>query len=95
MLGTTPIEHPSDPQFAAYQSALATTLKSGAERSAELALRDDTNNVSYHHVRVIAERGMRNEITSVLALVRDITERKKVEERLHAVQPFARLHRSL
>lgn len=84
VLGTTPTEHSSDPQFLGYQRTLAITLESGAERSVELALRDDANNVSYHHVRIIAERGLRNEITSVLALGRDITERKKAEERLHA-----------
>ncbi|PRX28180.1 PAS domain S-box-containing protein [Paraburkholderia sp. BL18I3N2] len=84
MLGATPTEHTADPQFVAYQNALAATLETGAERTHELTLRDGANDVSYHHVRILAERGLHDEITSVLALGRDITERKKAEERLHA-----------
>ena len=84
MLGATPTEHAADPQFVAYQNALAATLETGAERTRELTLRDGANDVSYHHVRILAERGLHDEITSVLALGRDITERKQAEERLHA-----------
>jgi PAS domain S-box-containing protein len=84
MLGATPTEHTADPQFVVYQSALAATFETGAERTMELTLHDDANGVSYHHVRILAERGRHGEITSVLALGRDITERKQAEERLHA-----------
>ncbi|MET3229045.1 UNVERIFIED_ORG: PAS domain S-box-containing protein [Burkholderia sp. 1263] len=87
LLGGTPTEHSADPQFAVYQRALAATLETGAERTLELALQDGasgSSSASYHHVRILAERGLRDEITSVLALGRDITERKKAEAHLHA-----------
>src|SRR6266702_5830527 len=84
LLGSTPTEHNSDPQFAAYQGALAATLETGAECTLEFTLQDGPNGMSYHQVRILAERGLRDEITSVLALGRDITERKKAEEHLHA-----------
>jgi len=84
LLGKTPVDHTSDPQFKAYQAALASALETGKTHELELTLTGDSGDVSYHQVRIIPEPGIGNEFRSVLALGRDITQRKWADARLHA-----------
>lgn len=84
MLGATPTGHTDDPQFAAYEAAIAATLATGESRTLELVFGAHGCDLRYHHVRITAERGPHEEITGVLAIGRDITERRNAEERLYA-----------
>ncbi|OYD60216.1 UNVERIFIED_ORG: PAS domain S-box-containing protein [Burkholderia sp. CF145] len=80
--GLTPMEF--DPAYKVFQQALAGALETGAERSIDLTLRENTPEVRYYHFRIIPEHGCDNQISGVLVLGRDFTERKEAEERLHA-----------
>jgi PAS domain S-box-containing protein len=84
MLGKTPVERTPGPQAAVYQALVASVIETGEERDIELELPVCGNGTRHHHIRIIAERGIDGEIIGVLALGRDITERKREQERLHA-----------
>jgi PAS domain S-box-containing protein len=80
--GLTPVEF--DPELETLQAALAATFETGEERTIELTLHRYQPRVRYHHVRIIPERGRDDQISGVLALGLDFTERKEAEARLHA-----------
>lgn len=84
LLGRRPLDRMSAPGYADYQQALYTCLETGIEQQVELTLADLGHGTRHHHIRIIPERGPNRAVTGVLALGRDITERKRAEERLHA-----------
>ncbi len=84
LLGKTPNEHQPDMRFGQYQAEVEAAIRTGAAREIELTLPDRGDGEHYHHIRVIPERGPDGTTIGALALGRDITERKRAEERLHA-----------
>lgn len=84
LLGKTPNEHEPDMRLARYQALLETVIESGVQREIEFQLPDMGDGIRYHHIRIFPERGLNGETTGALALGRDITERKRAEDRLHA-----------
>jgi PAS domain S-box-containing protein len=84
LLGKTPVDHESDGQYAQYQGLLESVIETGTERHVEITVPDGGSGARHHHVRIIAERGLRGEIVGALALGLDITERKEAEQRLYA-----------
>ena len=58
---------------------LAKTLKC-QEVELEILVPNPNNEQIVHQIRIIAERDEQNKVTSVLAIGRDITERKRAEE---------------
>ncbi len=84
LLGKTPNEHEPDMRLASYEALLQAVLDSGSPREIEMMLPDTDSVVRYHHIRIFPERGEHGETIGVLALGRDITERKDAENRLHA-----------
>ncbi|HVW50435.1 MAG TPA: PAS domain-containing protein [Trinickia sp.] len=84
LLGKTPNEHEPDLRLAQYQALLHEAIETGIQRDIELLLPDTGNGVRYHHIRIFPERTLHGETIGVLALGRDVTERKLAEDRLHA-----------
>jgi PAS domain S-box-containing protein len=84
LLGRTPLEHAPDRQLATLHTTLAAVMQDGQEREIEVDLPDAGSGARHHQIRIIAERSIESGIIGVLALGRDITERRKAQERLHA-----------
>jgi PAS domain S-box-containing protein len=84
LLGKTPAEHEPDGRYAQYQALLASVIETGTERHVEVMVPDAGSGARHHHIRVIPERGLQDEIVGALALGLDITERKEAEQRLYA-----------
>ena len=84
MLGRTPTEHEPDGRYAQYQALLADVIETGTEHQIEVVIQDSGNGTRHHHVRLLPERGLQDEIVGALALGLDITARKEAELRLYA-----------
>jgi PAS domain S-box-containing protein len=83
LLGKTPLEaRPNVPQIAEYQARIAAVIETGKPGEIEITLPDIGEGVRDHNVRFVAERGTQGEIVGVLAIGRDITERRRTEEAL-------------
>jgi len=83
MLGTFPGEAGFIAEAKEYQSKLREVLETGKETELDVVLPDTGEGMRYHNIRFVAERGADNAITGVLAIGRDITERKQMEEALY------------
>lgn len=84
MLGKTPAEHAMDVRFIEFEALLNAVMRDGRERDTELELPDIGEGVRHHHIRLIAERRNDGEIVGAFAIGRDITERRKAQDQLHA-----------
>ncbi|MFA7403582.1 MAG: PAS domain S-box protein [Pelobacteraceae bacterium] len=82
--------HP-DGSYEAYTEALEAALASGENSEMEFILPIPGKDPIVHQIRMIAERDDHGEVTGVLTIGRDITERKRMEEE-HS-QNFRDLHR--
>ncbi len=65
-----------------YKQALEAALTSGRPQEIDFEVRNDPGGKIIHNIRFIAERDEQGAITGVLALGRDITEQKRMEEAL-------------
>lgn len=93
MLGQTPSETPLIDEAKEYQEKIAEVLATGEAAEIDLVLPDRGEGQRYHNVRFVAERGENDAITGVLAIGRDITERKFAEEQMLRSEQRLRLHR--
>lgn len=84
MIGTTPREYHPDGSYEDYAQLLDKVLASGETGELEKMLPGPDGSVSFHQIRMVPERGESGEVVGVLAIGRDITERKLVEEALRA-----------
>lgn len=75
-------EFQTDGRYEAYAQAVDAVLTSGENGEFELTLPDPSNNRRVYQMRMNAERDEHGEVTGVLVIGRDITERKQVEEEL-------------
>lgn len=82
LLGTTPMEAPRIDENQRYQEKLANVLTTGEASEMDLVMPDRGEGERFHNIRFVAERGEDGTITGVLAIGRDITERKDAEENL-------------
>lgn len=80
MIGTTIRELNPDGSFESYAQAVDNALASGENSELEILVPNPNNEQIVHQIRIIAERDEQNKVTSVLAIGRDITERKRAEE---------------
>jgi PAS domain S-box-containing protein len=78
LLGPTPREAALIDQTDEYHEKIVEVLKTGKEAEVDLVA-SDREGKRYHNVRFVAERGADGAITGVLAIGRDITERKAAE----------------
>jgi PAS domain S-box-containing protein len=89
--GMTPTElFPGEPGATLLQASIATVIETGLPSEIELALPDSGQGLRYHNVRLVAERGQQGDIVGVLAIGRDITERKHLELHLEDTQQLLR-----
>jgi PAS domain S-box-containing protein len=81
--GKTPIEL-DNIVFADYQERIAKVIETGLANEIEVTLPGSGEGMRDHHIRMVAEKDSQGRIVSVLAIGRDITERKKIEAALVA-----------
>lgn len=87
---TVPEAFPDGEKTDYYQQRLQSVIATGEEDEIELELPDRARGIRHHYIRFVAERGAQGEIVGVLAIGRDITERKKAEFKLHASEQMFR-----
>lgn len=80
MIGKRVREIHRDGSYEAYAQALDATLTSGENGEIELILPVPGMEPIVHQIRIIAEHDDHGEVTGVLAIGHDITERKRMEE---------------
>lgn len=80
MIGTTPREYHPDGTFEDYAQLLDTVLASGKAGELEKILPGSDGKTSVHQISMVPERGENGELAGVLAIGRDISERKRMEE---------------
>jgi len=85
VVGKSPVEHfPRSEDVAAYQARMMAVIESGQLDEFEATLPDAGDGVRYHNIRLTAELDANGEVDGVLAMGRDITERKRMENELVA-----------
>ena len=84
LLGGTPTEYSQSAQAVLYQQALQQVLASGTEIAHEYTWVTVGGRTIVSDFRIVPERDAEGQITSVLTIGRDITERKRMEEALAA-----------
>jgi PAS domain S-box-containing protein len=83
VVGKSPVEHyPGSEDVAAYQARMMSVIETGHPEEFEATLPDAGSGVRYHSIRLAAEYDENGEVVGVLALGRDITERKRMENEL-------------
>lgn len=83
LIGKTPLEcFPGIPDVEAYQAQLMAVIETGRTQEYGVTMPDTGDGPRYHSVLLVAERGEDGEIVGVLAIGRDITERKRAEREL-------------
>ncbi len=82
MLYTTPVNNTIIDEFREYQDKINEVLQTGKETEMDMVMPDTGDGVRYHNIRFVAESGENGAITGVLAIGRDITERRQMEEAL-------------
>ena len=80
MIGKRVREINPDGSYEAYAQALDAALASGGNGEIELTLFIPSEEPLVHQIRMIAEHDDHGEVTGVLAIGHDITERKRMEE---------------
>lgn len=88
ILGTTPMERASIYEFEKYQKKIVQVLQTGKEAEMDMLMPDRGEGVRSHNIRFVAERGGDDTITGVLAIGRDITERKRADEELNRLRNY-------
>jgi len=81
-IGKTTSELYPDGRFDDYEAAVKSVIESGLETEYEAVGPDIGAGTRHHLVRMVAERDRHGEVTGVLAMGRDITERKAFEKQL-------------
>jgi PAS domain S-box-containing protein len=81
LLGKTPQEAFPGSEFAAYQACIEAALATGQDTALELAMPDSDGKI-HHLIRFVVERGAAGEVVGVLAIGRDVSERKNAERQL-------------
>jgi diguanylate cyclase (GGDEF)-like protein/PAS domain S-box-containing protein len=91
LLGKRPSEHVEDGRRDRYEEKIFHVIETGEETAIEVASSRTSTQMRYHWVHMVAERDAAGAITGVLALGRDITERKQLEQKLEHQANFDHL----
>ena len=87
-LGKKPSENPGGQNYKDYETAVKEVFATGKNTQFELRWLDKDGKEIYSHIRMTPERDLSGAITSVLAVGRDITERRLAERRLSDLLAF-------
>jgi len=79
LLGKTPTEKPPGEKRRPYQQKIQQVLDTGSTTEEDVIIPDSGNGVQHHNIRFVAEQNDNGTVTGVLAIGRDITERKRIE----------------
>jgi PAS domain S-box-containing protein len=79
LIGKTPLEDLGEP-FREYQRKIEQVIITGKEDNIDIFMPDRGEGERHHHIRFVAEQSPDGSITGVLAIGRDITDRKHAEE---------------
>lgn len=84
LLGKTPLEARSriEANYDEYHAKIEVVLSTGQDSEYEVTLQDTGEGERYHHIRFVAEREDNGNIVGVLAIGRDITQKRRVERLL-------------
>jgi PAS domain S-box-containing protein len=85
MIGTSVREFQANGSYEAYAQAVVTALASGENGEIEYILPVPGKEPIVHQIRLIVERDEHGEVTGVLAIGRDITERKRTEKEIRTL----------
>ena len=80
LLGKTPLGKSVAGEHNEYQDKIRQVLTTGEKAEIDVVLSDSGEGKRYHNVRFVAERGTDGNVSGVLAIGRDITERKRAEQ---------------
>jgi len=81
-IGRTPIELYPDGRADGYEQTIKNVIATGLPAEYELEWPDTGNGVQHHLVRMVAERDQSGEVIGVLAIGRDVSERKRNQQQL-------------
>jgi PAS domain S-box-containing protein len=90
ILGGTPLEISALPDAQAYSQRIQSVLRTGQESRMEFRYRDVQGGDHWGDMRLVPEFGLDGTVSSVLAVTRDITERKQMEHHLEESQLLLR-----
>ncbi|MFA6401210.1 MAG: PAS domain S-box protein [Salinivirgaceae bacterium] len=82
LIGKTPMESNNFPGTPEYQTKLEEVIKTGQPGELEIVVPDLNGEFRTHNVRFVPELSNNNKIIGALAIGRDITNNKRVEEKL-------------
>ncbi|MDD4912054.1 MAG: PAS domain-containing protein [Sideroxydans sp.] len=80
LLGKKPTEHDPSGGFDNYEAVLSQVIASGESADYKFVVPGRSKHGIYHHVRFTAERDDRGHVIGALAVGRDITDSKRLEE---------------
>ncbi len=86
LLGKTPMDKPPGLERSTYLEKIRQVLTSGDEAEIDLILPDSGEGERHHNIRFVAEQDDDGSVAGVLAIGRDITERKQAEQKLYEKQ---------
>lgn len=99
LLGKTPLGKTTDGERYEYQEKIEQVLATGENAEIDIILPDNGQGKRHHNIRFIAERNDDGTVTGVLAIGRDITERKQAEQErlanLHFLSCMERVNRAI
>ncbi|SJZ48102.1 PAS domain S-box-containing protein [Trichlorobacter thiogenes] len=99
LLGKTPLGKTTDGERYEYQEKIEQVLVTGENAEIDIILPDSGEGKRHHNIRFVAERGTDGAISGVLAIGRDITERKQAEQErlanLHFLSCMERINRAI
>jgi len=81
-LGKTPMEGSQYPGIKDYEVKLRKVIQTGKPNELEIEVPNPQGEIRTHHIRFVAEQNNKGSIIGAIAIGRDITERKRVEETL-------------
>ena len=90
ILGGTPLEIAALPEAQAYVERIQGVLGTGQEARMEFLYHDVQGGEHWGDMRLVPEFGLGGAVTSVLAVTRNITERKQMEHRMEESQLLLR-----
>ncbi len=82
ILGKTILDVMPGKEAEKYIDSINQTVRTGVNAKIDIAIPGSDKEMRYHQIRLVAELEHTGEVTGVLAIGRDITERKKQEEEL-------------